>query len=356
MSKEIKSFPALVTKVDAVEGIVEAFVAVMGNIDHGNDIIHPGAFSKTISERGLKIRVLDNHNAHSILNVVGKPIEIREVGKAELPPELLNKYPDATGGLFTKTQYLMGTEEGAGVFARIAAGAVDEYSIGFNIVKQDFSKVKQGEREITVRNLRELKLWEYSPVIWAMNDATTTVGVKSLAEARALKEAAQEEEKQRSMSAHVQMVVSQFDEQGFSGDAPIHNNYYVREVFEEYIIVCGLPWAETPYPYYQVGYVYDEETNRVTFDPFELWIGGNYVFTPGEKSGQIAMAAKEFAEELMKLLLEKRATVSAATRGDTQPASSAPLGAADAEPPEPKALTPLERQKLLNLIAVVELE
>ena len=65
MNIEHKSFPVEILKADSSQGIVEAVVAVMGNIDLGGDIIHNGAFTKTISERGNKVKVLDNHNANA---------------------------------------------------------------------------------------------------------------------------------------------------------------------------------------------------------------------------------------------------------------------------------------------------
>lgn len=173
--KITKSFPIFIKQSDPATGIVDAIVAVIGNIDFGDDIIHPGAFTKTINERGLSIRVLDNHNAWSIMDVIGKPLLLREIGKDELPAELLTKFPDATGGLLTSTQYLMNTKEGAGAFERIHARAIEEYSIGFQIVDQDMSTVETDEGTREVRNIREIKLFEYSPVIWAMNPATQTI-------------------------------------------------------------------------------------------------------------------------------------------------------------------------------------
>jgi hypothetical protein len=74
-----KSFPVEIIKADTAQGIIDAIVAVIGNVDLGNDVIHPGAFTKTLSERGNKVRVLDNHNSFSIKDVIGKPISIREI-------------------------------------------------------------------------------------------------------------------------------------------------------------------------------------------------------------------------------------------------------------------------------------
>jgi HK97 family phage prohead protease len=166
--------------VDSAQGIVDQIVAVYGNVDLGKDRIHPGAFTKTIAERGLKIRVLDQHNTNSIMCVIGKPLGIKEVGRDELPQDLLSKYPDATGGLWTSTQYLMDTPEGKGAFSRIAAGAVDEASIGYDALDINYTKEVIEGKQATVRNIKTIRLWEYSPVIWGMNPATTVVSSKDI--------------------------------------------------------------------------------------------------------------------------------------------------------------------------------
>lgn len=177
--KEIKQARAFLTKLDAVQGIVEAIVNVFGVLDAGGDIVQAGAFAKTIGERGLKIRVLDQHRTDSVLRVVGKVMAMREVGRDELPGDVLSQYPEATGGLWTRTQYLMDTPEGEGVFKRIASGAVSEYSIGYDVMKVDFEKVAHNGVNVDARVLKEVRLWEYSPVIWGMNPATATVGIKA---------------------------------------------------------------------------------------------------------------------------------------------------------------------------------
>ncbi len=176
---EHKTFSAYTLKTDAQQGIVEAIVAVMGNIDQGDDIIHPGSFTKTIQERRGKIRVLDQHQTDSIMRAIGVPLEIRELNRDQLPADLLKQYPDATGGLFTKTKYLLNTPEGLGAFQRIESRAVDEYSIGYDPLDVDYSKIKMPNgTERTARNLRTNKLYEYSPVLWGMNSATQTLSVK----------------------------------------------------------------------------------------------------------------------------------------------------------------------------------
>ena len=189
MEREYKTFPATVVGVDEEQGIVETIFAVFGNIDEGLDIVHPGSFTKTFVERGLKVKVLDHHNAHSILDVIGKPIELRELGHDELPPGLLEKYPEATGGAYSKVQMLMDTPEGRGAFVRLKEKAVDEWSFGFDVLDSDYSKAIKNDKNVTVRNLRTIKLYELSPVIWGMNSATTTLGAKGTEDAPPVKTA-----------------------------------------------------------------------------------------------------------------------------------------------------------------------
>ena len=175
---DFKSFPAKIIGIDEKEGIVEAIVAVIGNVDQGQDIIHSGAFTKTITENARNIKVLDQHRTGSVRDIVGKPLEMREIGRNELPKEMLDQYPDAQGGLYTKTQYLMETPEGKGVFHRIDEDVVNQYSIGYSVLDADHGRVEMDGKKVPVRNIRTVKLWEYSPVIWGMNEATWTVGVK----------------------------------------------------------------------------------------------------------------------------------------------------------------------------------
>ena len=175
---EHKTFPAFQLKIDGDQGIVTHIVAVFGNIDLGADVIQPGAFAKTITERGRKIKVVDSHNYNSTLSAIGVPRSLREIGHDELPANLLMAFPDATGALLAETQFLLNTPEGKGVFDRIKAGAIDEYSIGYDALDFDYSKASVNGKEITVRNLRTIKLYEYSPVLFAMNEATGTLGVK----------------------------------------------------------------------------------------------------------------------------------------------------------------------------------
>ena len=267
---EHKQFPAIVLSTDEDQGIVEHIVAVMGVIDLGDDRIHNGAFTKTLAERGGKVRVLDQHKTDSVLRILGKPLEMRELRRDELPPVLLAQYPEATGALWCKTQFLMNTPEGSGAFERIKAGALEEWSFGYDALDKDYENVSEGR---SVRNLRTLKLFEYSPVIWGMNPATMTLGAKEM-----------------DLSKLISDVSSAFNAQ--------YNNltegmgtwrYWVVSVFDTHIIVQETD--KDGVAYYRVNYQFSDD-GGIVFSPYAEWIEVDLVYSP--KSSATAPEMKPY--------------------------------------------------------------
>ena len=179
-TRETKTFPGYVMKADEDTGIVDAYVSVMGIIDEDipPDMIELGAFNKTIKERGPagtnKIRVLHQHRWDE---VVGKPTVLVEHGRDQLPADLLEKYPRATGGLFTRTQFILDVQRAREDFALYKAGAMSEWSIGFDTLDAEPDKTEDGA---SFRRIKEVRLWEYSPVTWGANQATITTAVKEV--------------------------------------------------------------------------------------------------------------------------------------------------------------------------------
>lgn len=159
-------------------GQVTAVVSVFGVIDDGMDRILPGAFSKTLQEFAGRVKVLDQHNTDSTDRILGRPIEMHEAGADELPQEVKDAFPDATGGLVVTIQFNMKTQAGSEAFWRISAGDLTEYSIGYQVFDSDFVEEIVAGKKVRIRNIRTIKLWEFSPVIWGMNPATATIGVK----------------------------------------------------------------------------------------------------------------------------------------------------------------------------------
>lgn len=138
---------------------VEAYVSVFNNVDSDNEMIMPGAFSKSISERGPgaaspRIKHLWMHNSYE---PIGMPIEMKE---------------DSTG-------LLVSSKFGSDTFSQDklkqhADGIITEFSIGFNVIQSE--KVENDKGEFT--KLTELKLWEYSSVVWGANSLTHITEIK----------------------------------------------------------------------------------------------------------------------------------------------------------------------------------
>jgi hypothetical protein len=95
---------------------------------------------------------------------------IREVTRDELPEAVLERAPNATGGVEVTREYLE-NERANAVFEAVAKGASDEMSYGYDPLVFDFSTV--GEE--TIRNIREVRLWEISDVLFGANPATDGV-------------------------------------------------------------------------------------------------------------------------------------------------------------------------------------
>lgn len=291
---EHKIFSSFTKVVDAAQGIVEHIVAVMGNMDLGGDIIHPGAFTKTISERGLKVRCLDHHQTDSVLRALGKPLAMKEIGRDELPAELLQKFPEAVGGLWVKTQYNLNTQAGHDAFQHIAAGDVDEYSIGYDALDSDYAKVKIGGVTKTVRNLRTIKLYEYSPVLFGMNPATTTISAKDAADTDTADTPppdvpeTPDAPKSVNLSQAVSDVMRSFEMQ--YNPPGMMGMYWVREVWDDYLVtMCCADHSETQF--FQVPYTRDGD--NIVFAPRAEWVEGEYVFVPmAEASGEMSKALK----------------------------------------------------------------
>lgn len=154
---------------------VTGIFSVFGNMDSYADIIHNGAFSKTLSERAGRVLHLWQHDMDA------PPIalidSIREVPRQALPAEVLMRAPTATGGAEVTRTYL-DTPRANEVLTAIRSGAPLEMSFAFDAVRFDFEE--NGDSPLgVVRNLRELKLYETSDVNWGANSATVAAKART---------------------------------------------------------------------------------------------------------------------------------------------------------------------------------
>lgn len=161
---EYKSAPAHIKSIEGRK--VTGIFAVHGNRDSYDDISYPGSFTKTIAERGAKVKFLWNHNMFGG-PPVAKVLGLREVTRDELPDQVLQLAPEAMGGVEVVREYLS-TASAEEVFQAVQAGAVDEMSYGYDAVKFAFAEIDGTQ----IRQLQEVRLWEVSDVIFGANPAT----------------------------------------------------------------------------------------------------------------------------------------------------------------------------------------
>lgn len=154
------------------ERVVIGFASIFGNVDDGGDLIVPGAYRKTLAERGERLRWLWQHDMTQ--PPVAKVLEIREATRDELPEPVVGQFPEATGGLLVKREYL-DTPRGNEVLAGIRAGAIAEMSIGYDALQVDFPGDLVVAGKTVRRRLKEIRLWECSDVNWGMNAATANL-------------------------------------------------------------------------------------------------------------------------------------------------------------------------------------
>ncbi|NBS93545.1 MAG: hypothetical protein EBT27_07440 [Betaproteobacteria bacterium] len=154
---------------------VTGIFSVFGNMDSYADVIHSGAFSKTLSERAGRVLHLWQHDMDA------PPIalidSLREVPRQALPAETLMRAPTATGGAEVTRTYL-DTPRANEVLTAIQSGAPLEMSFAFDAVRFDFEENADSPLGV-VRNLRELKLYETSDVNWGANSATIAAKARS---------------------------------------------------------------------------------------------------------------------------------------------------------------------------------
>lgn len=138
---------------------IEAYASTFGNVDHDNDVILPGAFTKTIAEAfpANKIKTLWQHRWDQ---PIGRPVAMGQDSK----------------GLITETE-ISKTTLGNDVIALIEDGVIDKTSIGFWIPAGKSSQRPDGVREIA-----EVALMEYSFVTFPANDQAIVTGMKALQE------------------------------------------------------------------------------------------------------------------------------------------------------------------------------
>jgi len=151
MELERKSYKASVQS-SGDSGEITALVSVFNNIDRAKEVVRPGAFKASLEKRKPK-----GVWAHDWTKPIAKTLEATET------PE----------GLVIKGQFNLDTQAGREAYSNIKFGIIDSFSIGYSIVKESRDKEKG------TRNLDELELFEWSPVLVGMNEDTRLLSIKN---------------------------------------------------------------------------------------------------------------------------------------------------------------------------------
>ncbi|MGE5113124.1 MAG: HK97 family phage prohead protease [Acidobacteriaceae bacterium] len=135
----------------ASDGTFTGLASTYGNVDLGNDMVMPGAFTKTLSDKRGQVPLLMGHDTSS------------PIGLAVLT--------DTPSGLQVKGELVLEVPEAKSAYALLKKGVIKGLSIGYDTVKS----VMDGG----VRKLTELKLFEVSLTPFPMNESAVITSVKA---------------------------------------------------------------------------------------------------------------------------------------------------------------------------------
>jgi HK97 family phage prohead protease len=135
-------------------GYIAGIAAGYGNVDHGGDLIMPGALTKAIAGRAsVPMLLFHDHK--------------RPVGS-------WGKFGESSAGLNVEGKIAMKSEAGREAHALVESGALSGLSIGYKTLRHRF--------EGKTRQLHELSLHEVSLVPVGMNERAVVTQIKSLVE------------------------------------------------------------------------------------------------------------------------------------------------------------------------------
>ena len=162
--KQYGNLIASIKDADMKLGIVTGYAASFNTLDSDNDIIMPGAFTKTISEQGPnspqpRIKHLLNHNTSQ---PVGNPMSVKE---------------DGTGLVYESK---IGTHAlGVDFLKMVDSGLITEHSIGYRVTRKTLTNPDADWKD-QITHIHEVKLYEFSSLTaWGANQYTPLIGVKS---------------------------------------------------------------------------------------------------------------------------------------------------------------------------------
>lgn len=153
----IKNTGGNIKDIDLSNAIVTGYFSKFGNIDSDNDMLMPGAFKKTIKERGFEgknqIWFLQDHDWSKLLS---KPTVLKE----------------DSFGLYYEAKVNDKISYAKDALILMSEGHYTEHSFAFQTIKDDNEK-------FAYREIQEVKMYEGSIVALGANDQTPFMGFKS---------------------------------------------------------------------------------------------------------------------------------------------------------------------------------
>ncbi|HKS27084.1 MAG TPA: HK97 family phage prohead protease [Pyrinomonadaceae bacterium] len=168
--REFKYLPAFIKDIDDKTRSVVGICSVFNHIDDIDDRVWPGSFQKTLKEGRQRVRHLWNHDWSS--PTIASITNLQEVSRDALPEKVLEYAPEASGGLEVTRSYYENVDLSNWVYEAIKRGDIDEMSFGYDAIRFEWTIEGEGSAERRIRELRELKLYDTSDVLWGCNDAT----------------------------------------------------------------------------------------------------------------------------------------------------------------------------------------
>lgn len=159
----------------SLDGTIEGYASLFGEIDQARDMMMPGAFAQTLRQRGLrKIPMLFQHDP---AEPIGIWLELREDFR----------------GLFARGKLIPDVARARELLALLRANAIDGLSIGYRTQRGRI------DPKTRVRKLHQVDLWEISIVTFPLLAGARVATVKSAATPRLSRHRAQAERAWRAL-------------------------------------------------------------------------------------------------------------------------------------------------------------
>jgi len=155
-SKEFKNINPILDL--EVEGKVEAVFSVFNTVDSDGDVVLPDSIKSGFGDKGVAMVW-----GHDWKDVIGRGEIVQDNDKAVF-----------------KGEFIMDTERGREAYNTVKAmGDLQQWSFGYEVVDSEKGAFqKDGLETQDVRYLKELRVWEVSPVLVGANQETYTLAVK----------------------------------------------------------------------------------------------------------------------------------------------------------------------------------